>query len=216
MDMKKLILNAFIVPLTLNNNWKILEYNKIKANIVAFQSQELEIKVNQSASPIFYVFDSPKTIQNFSVKVAFQSLPKFQNVLNQGEDKNDDYALRIGFIEKGSKKLNYLQRIFAPEWIKQLYDQFGNQYGIEKVHFYNFTQNKLQIGKIRNHPKSNDIDETFVYYLEGPSEVNFVYRLPKSIEALGIWISSDGDDSKSIYNLKIKEIKLNYNLKGFE
>lgn len=207
--MSRLYSGVLIIPLVMNPMWKIETYSKIKPNKVSFNNKELLIEVKKSASPLIYSFEAPKKISGFRVVGEFKGLPKMDNYSHQGQIGFDDYPLRVGFIIKGEKKLNYLSRLISPEWLKKLYDSLATERGIDRIEFFNVTQNKNELLKRRQHPNSSILFENFFAYVETPIKFDFNYRFGSSLEVDGIWISSDGDDTNSNYDVVLRNLILN-------
>ncbi|MCB0422601.1 MAG: hypothetical protein KDD61_16485, partial [Bdellovibrionales bacterium] len=80
--------------------------------------------------------------------------------------------------------------------------------GIDKIYFFNLVDQEALKGSERQHPLSEYIHEKNVWFQneEGPFE--FTHTLNKPLKILAIWISIDGDDTKSSFETSLSEIKL--------
>jgi hypothetical protein len=170
----------------------------------------MEIKVKESASPIFYSFDRKYKIIGFKVAGEFKGLPIFKNIADQGNKKVDDYPLRIGLIVSGDKKISGLKKFFAPDWVIRLYEQIPSEFGLDHVHFFNVTQNKNQLGLKRIHPSSDLITEEFIKLVDKPGSFNIEHRLKEPLSVLGIWLSVDGDDTMSEYSVILSNLEIEW------
>lgn len=206
--MKKLFSGILIIPLAITNNWHIESYSKITANNVVFENQHLLIKINHSASPLIYSFDQAKKISGFEISGEFQGLPEFKDSALQGKKGFDDYPLRIGFILKGDNKLSFLQKLVSPEWVKKLYSSIPKATGIDHVEFYNVTQNSSQFNTSRVHPASKLLKENFFSLVKNAGVFTYKVNFNSSYDVVGIWLSSDGDDTLSKYEVIIDKLKL--------
>lgn len=203
-----LLFAALLIPTNSLKEWKIEKFSKIPANKVSESSDGLLIKVNHSASPLIYRFASVTQIFGFSVSGKFIGLPKLKDLAKQGSVGQDDYPLRIGFIVPGEKRLSAFNKLFAPDWILSLYKNLPADSGLDRVEFFNVTQNKSQLGKSRVHPSSDLLHEEFFAYVESPGPFNYTYSLKQPIKADGIWISIDGDDTDSDYSVLLSNMSV--------
>ncbi|MCX6129611.1 MAG: hypothetical protein NTX25_11170, partial [Proteobacteria bacterium] len=159
-NLKATILWAFLaIPMHDAGRWEVEKYSKIPAHTLDFSSAGLKIQIDKSASPLFYALPSVQRVYGFKVQGEFQGLPRFLNTPKQGDKGADDYALRIGFIVPGEKKLTGLRRVLAPDWVKNLYDKIPKGLGLDRVQFFNITQNPAQLNLTRVHPLSELIQE---------------------------------------------------------
>lgn len=207
--LKQLLLVAVIIPLNNQADWKIEKYSNIRSNEVSFSDRGMLVKVLKSASPLVYKLESKFVVAGFKVKGEFFSLPQFKDITKQGEKKADDYVLRVGFIVPGENKLTVLKKMFATSWAKQLYAQVPDNMGLDRIQFYNITQNKEQVGESRIHPLSDLIHEEFIDSVSNGGVFNFEYKLKKPIEAVALWISIDGDDTQSEFSVLISSLEIN-------
>lgn len=210
-SLKSILFAAIVIPTDLSTNWKIEEYSNRPKNQVSFSNQGLRIQVNKSAGPLIFPLKSKSRITGFKVHGEFLGLPQFLNPTKQGEKGFDDYPLRLGFVIPGEKKLSGLKKIFAAEWVKRLYEQVPQDSGIDSVRFFNVTQNPEQVGKNRSHPSSDLIQENFFAEIKKTGRFSYDYQFEKPLDAVAVWISIDGDDTQSAFDVLISEIVLQTN-----
>ena len=67
---------------------------------------------------------------------------------------------------------------------------------------------KLKSSKKRKHPLSDLLFEERVQYIEGEGEFTLEKELDQPMESLGIWLSTDGDDTGSEFELVITEMSI--------
>lgn len=202
--MKHLWLAAFLVPLD-QTEWTLLSYKNFPAHQVTHTS-EMKISVNASAGPLVYKLPTPRLVKSLSVSALLSK--NIQTSSKLGSVGADDFPLRIGLIVAGKKKLNFMQRIAAPEWVKKLYAVAPDGAGINKILFLNFTASGQEASFTkRTHPKSDLIEELVVgEFKAGRLEQKVDVDLKS--EVLGLWISVDGDDTKSTFETTIQKIIL--------
>ncbi len=196
---------TILVPLT-PADWNQLKYSSIPSNDLSFtESKQMVIEVKESASPIFHKLAKPIKVKSLKVSGEIKGRLNLENKI-QGNKGADDFAVRIGLVLKGNKKLNFAQKIIAAKWIKDLYALAGNSSGIDHIEFINVSAQDLKWEK-RVHPLSDLLKEEIVGKVEsGLFEIQKKFDSP--VEVIAIWLSSDGDDTKSIYTVRLDKIEL--------
>jgi hypothetical protein len=202
------LLAAVLIPLAPAGEWQQESFRKIPSHRISHENGQLSISVRQSASPLIYRLESPRLISGFRVEGEFKSLPRFKNSSLQGSKGHDDFALRVGFIVPGDKKLTGVRKLLAADWVKRLYAGVPDGSGIDRVHFFNLVQSRALIGKTRTHPASDLIVEEFSGFVEKPGRFVFEHSLDQPMKAAALWFSSDGDDTKSDFDLILTKIEI--------
>lgn len=183
--------------------WNVLSYNKMLSNRVEDNDKGLSIYVNKSAGPVVYKLDKPKIVSGFLVKAVFSGNKELES-----GDFDEDSILRFGLVATGKNTLSALKKLLAADWIKKLFALAPEGTGLDKIYFYNITNRKEVLNKSRSHPKSDFILENISKHVEkeGPFDMNITLAAP--LEVAAIWISTDGDDTKSNFTINISEIQL--------
>ena len=195
------------IPLKDDAGWEILKYSKIKPNKVKFLDDKLIIDVDNSSSPLVYPFSKPLLAE----EVLFSS--KIEGKIDlgtkqQGEKGADDFLLRIGLVYLGTKTLGFFKRQIAADWVIHLFQLAPEGAGIEKIRFYNIFSDKRLYGKKREHPSSDLIEENFVFENAKNGEVTGQIKTDTKSKVLALWISSDGDDTKSKFQTIISKLEI--------
>lgn len=200
--------SALEVPVDDLQPWTILSFNKIPPNEVSVDEDALLIRVRSSASPLIYRLDKPTRITGFSVGASWTGDLGLPEGAIEGDRNADDFVLKFGIVESGDQRLNWLQRKIAADWIKQLFRLAPKDSGVRRIHFLSTTQQKAQLGAGRIHPLSDLIYETRITFLEeqGPFSMNYQFKEP--VDTLALWLSADGDDTGSSFDLRIGHITL--------
>jgi hypothetical protein len=202
------LMGVISIPTTHMEKWQIEKYSRIPQNEFSFSDQGLLVKVNKSASPLIYPLEKASIISGFSIQGNFLSLPRFKDISKQGSKGNDDYVLRIGFIVPGEKTLSGVKKMFAADWVKRLYARVPAGRGLGHIQFFNVTQNRDQVGTQRDHPLSDLLREEFFTHVSAAGPFEYKYELKVPIEAVALWMSIDGDDTASEYQVLIKSFSL--------
>lgn len=201
---KNYLFAAFAIPLS-STDWVELKYKNIKPNQVTFEDSQIKIQVNQSASPLIHRLKVPMKINGFDLKVSI----KGQILNSRGDVFGEDSFFRLGFVATGKKTLNWWQKKMAANWVLQLFSMAPAGVGLDKIYFYNLSSFGEQLGKSRIHPQSDLMHEEVIAITSENKELLEVnHLLQKPLEIVALWLSSDGDDSKSQFKVSIQKIAL--------
>lgn len=199
--------DTYQVPLQQADGWQQLTFNGIKANQVSFGEQGMRVDVNQSASPLIYPFAEALNAEEISATLEFTGDVRLDGKL-QGDKGADDFAFRLGLVVAGDRRLNFLQRSIAAGWIKTLYGMAADGTGIRNIEFYNIYSDKRLAGNSREHPLSDLMVEHFITERPENGELELTFKPELSSPVLALWISIDGDDTKSSYSVLLKNLSL--------
>lgn len=183
--------------------WISLSYNKIQANIVDFSDLSLKVKVQSSAGPIVYKLDQAKNVLGFTVKGKLEGSKKIEQ-----NSFDEDSILRLGLVATGTQTLTGPKKWLAADWVKKLFSLAPEGLGLDKIYLFNISNRQDQISKKREHPKSDLIVEKVIAYQNDQGAFELNYKLDEPINTAAIWISIDGDDTKSEFEITLSQIKL--------
>lgn len=199
---------AIDVPVTDLTSWKTLAFNNIPPNQVSVDNGALHIAVRSSASPLIFGLDKPTHLTGVTVVASWSGELRIPEGATEGDKNADDFVLKLGIVEAGDQTLNWFQQRIAADWVKQLYSLAPRGTGVRRINFLSTTQQPKLLGTQRTHPLNDLLYETRIVLLEGPGAFEMAYRFDAPVEALGLWISSDGDDTGSSFDLEITGITL--------
>lgn len=198
------------IPLGDASLWQDLAFRKIPKNQVKFEKttsgEVLTVDVKKSASPLIYPLPQAQKVQKVSFSLAFTgglqgAAPK--------QEFEEDSVFRLGLVVKGTKTLNAFQKLIAPDWVKKLFSLAPPGSGVDRIVFLKIGRDRDMIGKTRQHPASELIEERVIAVREGPSpELKVTHVLQEPLEATAVWISIDGDQTQSEYQVKVTSITL--------
>jgi hypothetical protein len=198
---------TFEVPLDRTNGWLFLKYSKIPSNAVHTTPAGLKIGVTNSAAPAVFPLTNILRITELRAKGRLSGSLKIP-AGRQGEKAFDDYALRVGVVEPGTRTLNWREKLLAADWVKRLFALAPPGTGISKVHFFNVGADAAQLGITRPHPKSNLMEETVLVVPDAQGNFAFTNHFTHPLPVLAVWISADGDNSKSSFAVLLEKIEL--------
>ncbi len=206
-----IVVSFFVAPLCFaasevvtfdKSSWVVLSYNKIPPNQVSF-NDNLKIQVQASAGPAVYKLASPKKVIGFTVKGKVLG-----SKLVETGDFDEDSILRVGLVGVGKQTLSGVKKLVAADWVKKLFALAPKGSGLDKIHFYNISNRNELFGKSRVHPQSELLLEKISKFFNKEGAFEFQVALEKPIETAAIWLSVDGDNSKSQFTTTISNIEL--------
>jgi hypothetical protein len=195
---------AFMVPMS-KENWTELKFGKIKANTVTYSENKITVDVQKSASPLIYKLEKSMLLNEFDFEIQIKG-----KIISDETSFSEDSYFRLGLVAEGEKKLSGMKKMFAPDWVKKLFSLAPEGVGLDKIYFFNVMSGNQKLKAHRIHPKSELMEESIVALNtaeDGKIKVNHKLTQPLKISAL--WISIDGDDTKSDFKAEIQKINLN-------
>jgi hypothetical protein len=195
-----LLYTAFIVPLD-PSSWKHIDFGKIKKNEITFENS-INIKVDNSSSFLIHKLKAPIVIKSITIEVEISKLLQINS-------SADDYPFKLGLVIEGDKKLSGMKKFFAPKWVIEVYKFAKKNKGLDHIEMFIATFNKELYSARREHPKSDLFMENFIFQLTNKGSYKFTHKLDKPITTSALWLSADGDGSKSKFTTKIKSISFN-------
>ena len=172
-----------------------------------FSKNSLRIDVDGSASPIIYPFETPRSLHSISLDLKVDGSLNLNDQL-QGSSGGDDFVFRLGVVYEGDQTLNFFQRAIAAKWVKTLFDLAPDGTGVDHIAFFNVFSDHRLAGEERYHPASELMKEMFVEPVMEGETVSLKWAPDTDKRVLGLWISSDGDDTDSSYSVEISQLKL--------
>jgi hypothetical protein len=202
------IVVAMDVPVDDLEPWTVLSFRNIQPNEVSVVDGALHIRVRGSASPLIYRFDEPTRIAGVTVVASWNGELRIPAGATQGDENADDFVLKFGIVEAGDRRLNWFQRSIAADWIKQLFKLAPKNSGVNRINFLSTTKQQELLGTSRTHPLSELLYETRVLYLDTPGRFVMTHEFSETVESLGLWVSVDGDNTGSNFDLRLERITL--------
>ena len=205
--MTRLAALLLVIPLTSGANWQVLKYRGIPPHEVRFEANGLRIDVNASAAPIVHRLDQVVRVRSVWAKGRIDGELR-TTAARQGQQGADDYVLRVGLVEVGERTPTWLERRLAPAWVRRLFELAPAGSGIGGIRFFNVGIAAEQLGRSRRHPASDLIHEEVVAIPDGSGSFVVDVRLQRPIPTAAVWISADGDDTRSRFRLTLERLEL--------
>ena len=188
-----------IVPVANIDKFLDLKYSDIEPNKVEI-AKEISFKVDSSASPFFVKINPLKKIQKIIVRGNIQ-------IEKPISDFEKDSYFQVGIIYAGDYKPGGFLRTFLPEWLNIVLS-LSPKSGVGDIDFYDVSPKGKKINK-KDSIKSLEMRLKTVATINGADGSFQIEINPKDTEVLGLWLRSDGDDSKAKFKTTIKLMEIN-------
>jgi hypothetical protein len=197
-----------MVPLDSAVGWEVLSFSRIAPNEVTFGATGLRIDVRRSAGPIVYPLPTPLIVSRVRAKGFVSQHLVLSAPSVQGQGGADDYAIRVGLVESGTRRLGRLQRVAAAAWVKRLFALAPDGAGISQVRFLNVAEPGGRVGAVRRHPLSDLLYEQVVTTVDVERRFAIDHLLERPTQVVALWLSSDGDDTASTFSVTLEQLEL--------
>ncbi len=187
-----------MIPFEGADNFLDLQYKKLKPNIVTLE-KVVTLKVDSTASPLFYKVDPPKIYKTADIEGIIQIDTPL------GSEEKDSY-FQLGVVYEGSYRPGSFVRKFLPEWLLKILS-INDKYGVGYVDFNHITNSDYKLDKVDS---IRDIDMKFktVGKLNKDGFFKTTIKL-RNKKILGLWLRADGDDHKGKFTTTVKKLNLN-------
>ena len=133
---------------------------------------------------------------------------RYDRGVAQGSKEADDFRLRVGLVYQGDKRMNMMQRMIAPKWLKTMFDLAPEDQGISRVEFFGTWTDSTLAGSDLTHFATDLWQQHFVLEVSANGEINQQVLVPSDAPVVALWLSSDGDNTGSQFSVQIEEITL--------
>jgi hypothetical protein len=203
----RLALPAWLgVPLTALTGWQPIMFAGHSPNRFAFDTTGLHIAVASSASALFYPLSPAPRVRRLRVAGDLGGLPQLAPDAVEGRDRGDDYALRIGLVFGGTHRLTWLERWIAPGWVKDLTRLLGDA-AIGETRFWVVSQ-RTAPGTVQTLSERYHWKSIVASRVAGPGPFTIDVPPGEAEPCLGVWVQSDGDDSRSAFAVTVHRLEL--------
>jgi len=192
------------------HGWKVIQFRSKPPNKVVSDKDGLHIGVDCSVNLLAYCLNEPVEVNGVLLRGSVTGLPRIQENRRQGDKKADDFVIRIGLVISGTKKLGKIEKLFAPELVKRLCELAPNSQGIDHVLFLNLANDPPPKWRNRIHPIGKGLlRERVACVSNEPGDFTLKVEFQEPYTVLALCIISDGDDTKSKFQVNVKNIQLN-------
>lgn len=200
------VLVAIAIPLGSGQDWQDLKYSKIKPNTNQFTPNGLNIAVDSSASPLIY------PLKHYPLITAFETELEITGDINPVKAQfPEDAYFRLGLVVPGKRRLNAFERAIAAPWVKTLFALAPKDGGVDRIQFYNvIPPETVPVNEERRTPHSRELMHERVIAIReaGQKSIRVKHQLGAPLPTAALWISVDGDQTKSKYSVLVKSLKL--------
>lgn len=195
--------NAGSVDLVAKNFQPII-FDDIPQTNYQFKDGQLTAKVRSSSSVLMMPFDKIKPVKEISLKWKLnQGDLKITSLATHKEKKGDDSLFRVGLLIHGDAPSI---PFFAPAWIKKSSKILKLP---SETLTYFFVSPLAKGGETWESPYSSSINN-----IAGRSTkqdggwYETKHQFAKAQKLVGIWLLADGDNSKSDFEIAVRDLKL--------
>ena len=199
--------STLVVPSTGAKGWEVLRFRGVPQNEVSFFDAGLRIRVVRSAGPIVYPLSGPVRVAALHVRGRIEGSLQVAPG-RQGEKGFDDYAFRAGLVLTGTRRIRFVERLFAPRWLKTLFDLAPPGMGLSEVRFFNVAVDAGHVGDQRRHPLNSLLVERVVTVPQADGVFELRVPVGPSEPTAALWLSADGDDTNSEFTVLVERIEL--------
>jgi hypothetical protein len=197
---------VFSVPLQQAGGWQVLEFRRIRPNVVEFSPAGLRIQVDGSASPLIFPLPKPLKVGRVRARVAVSG--RLKGKVGAGS-WDEDSEFRLGLVVSGNKRLEGFSKVLAPVWVRKLFALAREGGGVSRIVFLVLGRAPAAVGERRIHPSSELLEERIAWLADGkPGSRVLEAELEPMDEVVALWLSVDGDATGSKYEVLVESIEL--------
>lgn len=202
------LLLSTLAAIGLPADWSALSFKNIPPLRHEIAADRITLRIDRAAGGIVRKLPVGTRVSRITVRGRIEgNLTTRENA--RWQKGNDDALLRVGLVHAGGKPLNALQRNTAPGWIRTLDKVLcADGRGPARIDNFLLTPHRTWIGKSRQHPKMKQLHEQFTASPDHDGGFTLTASFDPPIDALGLWLMADGDDSDSTFSVIISDIDL--------
>lgn len=197
--------NAISIPLTNVSGWHPLDAVANRPGSALFGTNGLRLNVN--ADGVSMVHMLPRQITVSGLRVVGRLSGQMKNTAKgKTDDRPKDFYLRIGLIEPGQRRLSWLKRMLAPDWVEEMEALVPKTVGLGRITFHSFGSDPGKNGRtwkgkfgIRDRQLGTLVDGT---------EFNATVAIPEGAPVMAIWVFADGDGTDSRFQVQLQRLEL--------
>jgi hypothetical protein len=193
------------IPLDDRGLWTRIDTVPKGRGSARFTTNGVSLHILEDACSFIHVFTN--NVPAVSARVTGHLHGKMKTLPERKPDgRPPDFYLRLGVIEPGKKRLSWLQRKFAPDWIVRMESMIPRSVGLGKITFYSFGNDSARNGeKWRG---KHGIREQQVHTLSSDESFDMTIQLPANTEILALWLFADGDATGSRFTIDVNRLVL--------
>lgn len=193
------------IPLSSSTNWSAIFAVPVKQGSATFGANGLQLRIIEDGCTLVHVLETNSMIQRVVAAGTMRGVMKSPVPLEkQGRPK--DFYLRIGIVEKGKRRLSWLEKLLASEWIVRMEQLVPPDVGIGSIKFFSLGADPKLDG--RQWKAKYGIVECQLRALKDGEQFELTFDLAKPQNVLAIWLFADGDESGSKFDVRLTRLEL--------
>ncbi len=184
-------------------NTKHIKFNGIKPSVYHFNGSEFKAVVDKSSSALIYSFDMPIKIKKIRFMWKRLGTIAVKNLEQEASKSGDDNYFRLGLLLHGKKPS---LPFFAPSWVKLTAKHL--KVPADKIVYYFVDAKHLPNSQWRSPYNSSIVIKSVKSILGKDGYNRVVIDIKNPVNVAGLWIMSDGDNSKSKFTTWVKHLTI--------
>lgn len=202
------ILASITLAIGVPSDWHSLSFRSIPPIQHKFERGNISLEANASAGGLVRRLPAGTHVKRFVVTGSVTGQLKVDEK-RLWEKGNEDAYLRVGLITGGGRSLTTMERFVAPAWICTLNDVLcADGRAPSSIRNYLLVPHAAWIGKQRANPNMKQLVDHMTATPGADGRFTMTVDLPQPVDALGLWLMADGDDSGSTFKVVIDSIQL--------
>ncbi len=189
------------------DNFEHIVFRRIKANHHLYHDQQLQIEVDDSASFLMKPFERVRQISRVSFEWRSDGRPQIKNAQHEQQRAGDDAVFKLGLLLETDNALpSPVPNPFLPPWMKRVETLLT--FPSENM-IYLVVDAKHAVGEQWTNPYNSRVTMIPVDSFknkQGWRQSSYRFEVP--VNAVALWLMSDGDNTDSRFTAHIKNIKL--------
>lgn len=202
------LLAATLAALGSPADWHSLQFRRIPPIETQLTEDRLTLKVRSSAGGLVRQLPRGTQVQSLIVTGSVEGELKV-DADRLWQKGHEDAYLRVGLIVAGGRPLGTLERLMAPAWIVTM-DKVLCADGRAPAAIRNhlLIPHAAWIGQQRPNPHMAQLVDHMVTTPDANGRFTMRVDLPETMELVGLWLMTDGDDSGSTFTVTVDSLEL--------
>lgn len=180
-----------------------IRFKRITPSQYSFREDVMTINVDKSASFLMQAFDEVKPISSVSIEWQTEGRLLLDDSDQEKTRHGDDAVFKIGLLLKGEE---HFENPIAPKWIKQVRSLLSEP---SDEMIYLVVDSKHPEATSWVNPYNSKVTMISMHDdTNGEGWNRSYYQFEEPVEVVAIWLMADGDNTKSVFRSRVRNITL--------
>ena len=184
------------------DTFKYVNFSDIPETTYTFENGVLEAKVKKSSSFLLLPFAQIKQVKSVQFEWQRSGEIKKRSAEDEKSKKADDFYFRLGLIISGEAPFI---PFFAPAWVKSI-REYAKLPSDHIKYLVVGTSSKPNSSWVS--PYSDSMDYISLESTKAGDWESVKYDFDTTQKVVGLWLMSDGDNSDSTFEVKVRNLNL--------